>query len=862
VAANPLSEVEPNVPEQPSLNGLEAKWEERWDKASVYRFEPPAHRDQVFSIDTPPPTVSGSLHVGHVFSYTHTDIVARFQRMRGKKVFYPMGWDDNGLPTERRVQNYFGVRCDPTLAYDPNLVPPDPADQNRKAATSVSRRNFIELCERLTVEDEKVFERLWRRLALSVDWTMTYTTIGSSAQRISQLAFLRLLANGEAYQAEAPTLWDVGFGTAVAQAELEDRDYPGAWHRIGFQVAEETVYVETTRPELLPACVALIAHPDDERYQPLFGKTATTPVFEVEVPILAHHAAERERGAGIAMCCTFGDLTDVQWWRELRLPARTIIGREGRIMSQPPPGLNGRRGLQAYAGLAGKPVPAARELVTEMLRQAGALESEPRRFSRPVKFYEKGDKPLEIVSSRQWFIRSLAHRDELLRLGAELNWHPPYMKARYDDWVRGLNSDWLISRQRFFGVPFPVWYRLDSDAQPIHDSPILATEESLPVDPSSDAPPGYSSDQRGRPGGFIGETDVMDTWATSSLTPQIVTGWERDAKLHSLTFPMDLRPQAHDIIRTWLFATVLRAQLESGTLPWRHAALSGWILDPDRKKMSKSKGNVVTPMAMLEEFSSDGVRYWAACGRPGADTAFDPGQMKIGRRLATKLLNVSKFVLGFPAPGQGAQVVESLDRAMLSALNEVIGQATDALEDFEYTSALERVERFFWFFCDDYVELVKQRAYQEPGGPATDSVRLALRIALSNLQRLFAPFLPYSAEEVWSWWHESSVHLSTWPAPLVVDGGDGAEVISLASTAIGAIRRAKTDMRRFMRAPVESVIVRGSEKQLTALRSIASDLRHAGNVEALDLIPTTGQELQIEVKLIEDGSAAAAGRPE
>jgi valyl-tRNA synthetase len=833
---------------------MDAHWAARWESDGVYRFRPPASRAEVFSIDTPPPTVSGSLHVGHVFSYTHTDIVARFQRMRGKRVFYPMGWDDNGLPTERRVQNYFGVRCEPSLPYDPELPVPEPASSTARPV-DVSRRNFVELCERLTGEDELVFEQVWRRLGLSVDWSMTYTTIGRPAQRISQLAFLRLLDADEAYQAEAPTLWDVGFRTAVAQAELEDREFAGAWHRIAFHGAAGPVYIETTRPELLPACVALVAHPDDERYQPLFGTTVRTPVFGVEVPVLAHPGAERDRGAGIAMCCTFGDLTDVQWWRELKLPTRTVIGRDGRFLPEPPAGLDDPAGRAAYAELVGATVHTARERVVAMLRESGDLDGEPRRTVRPVKFYEKGDKPLEIVSSRQWFIRSVAHQDALLERGAQLDWHPAYMRARYEDWVRGLNGDWLVSRQRFFGVPFPLWYPLDAAGEPDYTAPITPAEDALPVDPSSDTPPGFREDQRGRPGGFVGDPDVMDTWATSSLTPQLVCGWESDPERFALTFPMDLRPQAHDIIRTWLFATVLRAELIAGTLPWRHAALSGWILDPDRKKMSKSKGNVVTPMDLLEQFSPDAVRYWAASGRPGTDTAFDQGQMKIGRRLATKLLNASKFVLSFPSPAASAAVTETLDLAVLSALDEVVGQVTAALEDFEYTTALERIERFFWMFCDDYLELVKDRAYGSPDvtGGATDSARLTLRTALSVLQRLLAPYLPFAAEEAWSWWHDDSVHTGDWPVPARPSGGGaGAEVIVLASGVIGAIRKAKSDAKRSMRSPVRVARVSAPAESLDAARAIGADLRAAGNVATLLVEPAADQQLRVDVTLAED----------
>ncbi|GAB1821862.1 valine--tRNA ligase [Herbidospora sp. RD11066] len=821
-------------PDKPSLDGLEQAWVARWAADDLYRFDRSRPREQIFSIDTPPPTVSGSLHVGHVFSYTHTDTIARFQRMRGKSVFYPMGWDDNGLPTERRVQIVFGVRCDPSVPYDPGFQPPD---KPGKQQVPVSRRNFIELCERLTADDEKAFEELWRRLGLSVDWSMTYQTIDANARAASQRAFLRNLERGQAYLSEAPTLWDVTFRTAVAQAELEDREWPGAFHRIAFHLSPEQqaqgfadrVWIETTRPELIPACVALVAHPDDERYRPLFGSTVRTPVFGVEVPVLAHHLAEPDKGSGIAMICTFGDVTDVIWWRELELPTRAVVGWDGRMLPDAPEGVN----AEPYKELAGKTMHSARERIVEMLRDSGELEGQPRPVKRPVKFYEKGDRPLEIVTTRQWYIRNGGRdaklRWEMLDRGRELIWHPAHMRVRYDNWVEGLAGDWLISRQRFFGVPIPVWYQLDAEGQIIHEAPLLPPEGMLPIDPASDVPPGFTEEMRGKPFGFAGDPDIMDTWATSSLTPQIAGGWERDADLFQRVFPMDLRPQAHEIIRTWLFSTMVRAHQEEGVLPWKHAAISGWILDPDRKKMSKSKGNVVTPMGLLEEYGSDAVRYWAANGRPGTDTTFDTGMIKIGRRLAIKILNASKFVLSFDDnPGE---VTAPLDLSMLAALDEVIRDATRAFEAFDYTKALERTERFFWAFCDDHLELVKARAYD---GDA--SAVVALRAALDTLLRLFAPFLPFVTEEVWSWWREGSVHTASWPT--VAGRGGDPDVLEAVADVLARVRKAKSAAKLSMRAEVTRLDVRGEKADLVRLAQ--DDLCSAGNVEEFVLETAEG----------------------
>ena len=858
-------------------HSVEKRWIENWESSGVFRWNSEIPRENTFVVDTPPPTVSGSLHMGHVFSYTQTDVVVRYQRMRGKNIFYPMGWDDNGLATERRVQNYFNIRCDPNLPYDANWKPAM-AGKDSGPAKQVSRRNFIEACAILTKEDEAAFENVWRRLALSLDWNLQYATIDDHCRKVSQLSFLDLVKKGQVFSSEAPTMWDTDFRSAVAQAEIEDREIPGAYHDIRFAVEGDPnteFVISTTRPELLAACIAVVAHPDDKRYQKLFGKKAVTPLFHAAVPIVASTHADPEKGSGILMVCTFGDIMDVHWWKQSGLPIRQIIGYDGRIQkitfgegnfaSNNPDSAN-----QHFAQIVGLNLKQAQKKIVEMLaadnsavnESGSALVGSPKPITHPVKFYEKGDRPLEFVTSRQWFVKILEHKKALLAQGKKIIWHPEHMRSRYENWVEGLNQDWCISRQRFFGVPFPVWYPVDSEGVPDYNKPIYASEDSLPIDPSSDTAPGYKEDQRDKPNGFSADLDVMDTWATSSLTPQIQSHWCINSKRHQNLFPMDLRPQGHDIIRTWAFYTIAKAFLHENEIPWKNIALSGWILDPDRKKMSKSKGNVVTPEGLLLENSSDAVRYWAARARLGVDTAFDQSLFKIGAKLTTKIFNASRFVLSQCSSGgldiksfDTKNITEALDIALIEKLRAVITTATEAFDKFDYAVALQSSEEIFWNFCDHYLELVKVRSYATEDSAPRRSALTTLAWSLKTFLRLFAPFTPYVTEELWSGSYgagdNSSIHKVAWPSideVSAVKKPGYSNTFDAAVDVIGKIRGTKTAAKKSLRWPVEKLVVAGSKTNNAALEVAINDILQAGNVKTFEL--KDGAENQFEVVAI------------
>lgn len=852
-----------SVPSQFESKEAEEKWSKVWEEAATYAYDEEGLGPR-YVIDTPPPTVSGSLHVGHVFSYTQTDVVARYQRMRGANVFYPMGWDDNGLPTERRVQNYFHVRCEPGAeAFDVKMLEQADDAARKLPPRKLQRGAFIDLCVRLTAEDEKAFKALWQRLGLSVDWSLEYSTISEHSRRIAQLSFLDLFEKKHVYTLEAPTMWDVDFKTAVAQAEVEDRPLKGAFHKIRFAVEGGADFtIATTRPELLPACVAVAAHPEDERYKALLGRRAITPLFRAPVPIFPSPLVDPAKGTGILMVCTFGDATDVQWWREEKLPLRQTIGRDGRMApvefgSSAFPSLDAAAANTAYGIILGKSMSEARRLIVEALRDPGAsadrngappLVTEPEPIEHAVKFFEKGDRPLEFVSSRQWFVRLMNQRDKLIEMGESMEWHPDFMRTRFRNWTENLQIDWCISRQRYFGVPIPVWYKVKPGGETDFASPIAPDPSRLPVDPTVDAPDGFTEAERDQPGGFTADPDVFDTWFTSSLSPQIASGWALNPARHRKLFPMDVRPQSHEIIRTWAFYTIAKAWLHEGTIPWKRVAISGWVLDPDRKKMSKSKGNVVTPMHLLDQYGSDAVRYWSLSARLGVDTAFDEKVLKVGRRLVVKVYNAARYVLGQEAP-EGA-ITHPLDLGFLHRLGEAANQATLLLEAMDYAPALDVIERFFWdSFTDSYLELVKGRARSEADQAGRASAVAALRKGLSVLLRLLAPYLPYVTEEAWSWDMggpgRRSIHRESWPSPAEFESlgtsTTSAEVFDQAKSVLTAINRAKTQAGGTVGRHVACLSISAPPSVLGRLAPVKEDVLAATRVLRLESTPLAGE---------------------
>ncbi|MFH1403704.1 MAG: valine--tRNA ligase [Candidatus Altiarchaeota archaeon] len=788
----------------------EPRWQKFWEEEQAYKFNPDGG-GEVYSIDTPPPTVSGKMHLGHAFSYSQQDFIVRYKRMRGYNVFYPFGTDDNGIPTERLVEKMKKVR-----------------------ASDMSRQDFIKIClETLEKELRPKYLEDWRRIGMSCDWSVFYTTINEHCQRISQKSFLDLYKMGREYRKDAPTMWCPECQTGISQVECQDKELDSYFNDIIFKCDDRDLVIATTRPELLLACVAVFYHPEDKRYHDVGGKTAKVPLFDFEVPILPDERADPGKGTGVVMCCTFGDQTDMEWQKAHDLPIKTGITSDGRLT-----GLGGK-----YAGMK---VREARKQIIEDLREAGLLvKQEPIKHS--VNVHERCGMEIEFLKSKQWFIKYLDLKDEMLEWGRMLNWYPDHMKHRYEHWVNGLQWDWLISRQRYFGVPFPVWYCSKCDAE------ILAREEDLPVDPITDNPPVSECPKCGGKE-FTPEKDVLDTWATSSLTPKLSVDLFKKHPIYDKLYPMSLRPQAHDIITFWLFNTVVKSRMHDGVNPWKDVVISGHAQDPHGRKMSKSKGNVIEPQVMIEKYSADALRFWAAGCKLGDDLPFSEKDLVTGQKFMTKIWNASRFVFMHLEDYDGGEVgLQLVDKWMLTRLSEIIRASTESFDKYEYSRTKADVEKFFWqTFCDYYLEIVKERLYKPEirGEDSRKAAQYTLYHSLLAVVKMMAPIMPHITEEIYQTFFRErektvSIHNSTWPVEFTdcIDE-DAGKAGDLLVEALARIRKLKSDSQISLAKEVEKAVVKGTKEQLVALKSMEADLKGTGKIICIEYCESEGLTIE------------------
>ncbi|MFH1073281.1 MAG: valine--tRNA ligase [Nanoarchaeota archaeon] len=779
----------------------EKKWQEFWEKEGIYKFNPNDKRP-IFSVDTPPPTISGDMHLGHSFSYSQQDFLIRYKRMAGFNVFYPFGTDDNGLATERLVEKI-----------------------NKVKSRSMSRKEFVRLCLKTLDQIRPNYISDWKKLGMSCDFSIYYTTINDHCQRISQKSFIDLYKMGREYRKEAPTIWCPECQTAIAQVELEDRELKSYFNDIIFKIDREEVIIATTRPELLPACVAVFFHPEDKRYQKHAGKKAFVPLFNYEVPVLQDPRVSMEKGTGIVMCCTFGDQTDAEWYKQYKLPLRVALSRDGKMTA-------------LAKGYEGQKIAEARKNIIQDLTHAGLLTSQ-KEIIHVVNVHERCGTEIEILETKQWFIKYLDLKEKFLEHGRKLHWYPPYMYVRLENWIKGLQWDWCISRQRYYGVPFPVWYCRKCGET------ILAEEKQLPVDPLEDHP---SKPCRCGSTDFEPEQDVLDTWATSSLTPKLAVALFRDKKVFKKLYPMTLRPQAHDIITFWLFNTMVKSILHENKNPWRDVVISGFALDPHGKKMSKSKGNAIAPQEMMKKYCADSLRFWAAGSKLGEDLPFQEKDLVTGQKMVTKLWNASRFVtmnlqdFDIKKIQPEKLALRAVDEWILSKMQAIIKEATETFGHYEYSKTKADVELFFWkSFCDNYLEIVKERLYTEErfGKAGKEAAQFTLYTILLDILKLIAPIMPHITEEVYQSYfalHEKpkSIHLFDWPKPekrFIKEtherGGDLAVLI------IAECRKQKSLKSLSLKAEIKKIVISTGKEEQQLLKDFLDDIK--STVKAVEI---------------------------
>lgn len=781
------------LPQKYDAKEIGNKFKKFWEDKNIYKSSfKKLPGKKIFSVDTPPPTVSGSMHMGHAFSYAQGDFITRFHRMKGETIFYPFGTDDNGLPTEHLVEKLKKV-----------------------LSRKMSRSDFVKLCHDTIKEIKPEFIQPWIELGISCDYKNSYSTIDKESTRVSQKSFLDLYKKGHIYKKETPTTWCTKCQTAIAQADFENIEKESSFNDIAFTDEEgNELIIATTRPELIPACVALFAHPDDERYKYLKGKHAIVPLFNYKVPILFDETVALDKGTGLMMCCTFGDKEDVEKWYKYNLDLRTCITPYGTMTE-----------------IAGKyqdmKIKDARDQIISDLKEIGSLKNQTK-IVHNANAHDRCGTEIEFMKTSQWFINVMDHKERLVKAADDITWYPAHMKVRYVNWVENLNWDWCISRQRHFGIPFPVWYEKDTG------NIIIADESDLPIDPSENTPKSYSKD----PSNLIPESDVIDTWATSSVSPEIAMKWgETPEEEFKEAMPMTIRLQSHDVIRTWTFYTITKGIYHNNIVPWKNVMVSGFVLDSKGKKMSKSKGNTIDPIGLIEKFGSDAVRYGASCVKLGEDIPFQEKYLETGKKTVTKIFNASKFVhmhLADYSMEFDYSKLEDIDKWMISDLQLVIKQATQFFEEYEFSKARAVVEKYFWQnFCDNYLEIVKDRLYKPEiyGDESRLSGQMTVYYVLSNLIKLFSPFLPFITEEVYSWKFKEdegleSVHLTSWP--IAKDEFISKELSSagdLAIKVIGALRRVKSKEQVSQKHEILSSIIPCKSEEKVLLERVLEDIK-------------------------------------
>lgn len=780
---------------------VEPKWQKYWEKEGIYKFDPDSDRE-IYSIDTPPPTVSGRLHIGHACSYTHKDIVARYKRLRGFNVFYPFGTDDNGIPSEKLVEKEKNVRSE-----------------------EMGRQEFVKLCLKTLAKFRKIYIQDCKNIGMSPDWSIFYSTIDAHSQKISQRSFIDLYKKGRQYRKDAPTIWCTKCQTAIAQVQLEDKEVESKFNDLVFKTEDgKEIIIATTRPELLPACVAVFVHPDDQRYKDLVGKHLKVPLFDLKVEVLTDERADPEKETGIVMCCTFGDQTDAEWYKAHDLGLRIAITKDGKMTK-----LAGK-----YEGIG---IEEARKAIIEDLKKEGLLVGQ-KKIKHNLNVHDRCGTPIEILKTKQWFVKYLDLKDKFIEQGDKLNWFPKFMQSKYNNWVNGLQWDWCISRQRHYGIPFPVWYCKKCEEV------ILAEEDQLPVDPLKDKPK-MDKCPKCRCKEFIPEKDVMDTWATSSLTPQLATELFKDKPVFKRLHPMNMRTQAHDIISFWLFNTIVKSYLHWDRLPWKDAMISGWVLDPSAKKMSKSKGNTVSPQILLDKYGADALRFWAATNAVGYDSPFKEGELVNGKKNVVKLFNSCKFAImhledyGMQKPKK----LDVVDNWILSKLQKLIEFATESFDIYDFTKAQKAVEKFFWHsFCDNYIEFIKDRIYNPDkyGKDAKISAQYALYNVTLAVIKLFAPIMPFITEEVYQMYFASkeekkSIHISSWP---IVDKNlideEAEEAGDVLVDIVGCVRKYKSQSNVSLKTPISVLRIHCEDKHKELIPLIEKDILAVCKAEKLE----------------------------